>query len=91
MADARKIYVPNHVLLREVGGETVLLNLETEKYFGLDEVGTAIFRELRPGSTIDEAIEVLLAEWDVEAERLRSDVVELLESLQERGLVRIDG
>jgi hypothetical protein len=34
--------VPTEVMLQEVGGEGVLLDLKSESYFGLDEVGTRI-------------------------------------------------
>jgi len=35
-----KITVPDTVLFRELDGESVLLNLKTESYLGLDDVGT---------------------------------------------------
>jgi len=36
MQFANRVVVPKHVLVRYLDGESVLLNLETEKYFGLD-------------------------------------------------------
>src|ERR1700738_2140641 len=34
-----KVSVPAHVLVRFLDKEAVLLNIETERYFGLDETG----------------------------------------------------
>jgi len=40
VAFADRVAVPSHVLVRFLDGESVFLNLETERYFGLDETGT---------------------------------------------------
>lgn len=74
-------------MLREVGGETVLLNLESETYFGLDDVGTEILRNLRAGKTIDATVDSLLEQFDVERDVLHRDVVDLVEELVQSGLV----
>jgi hypothetical protein len=37
---ADRVTVPAHVLVRFLDKESVLLNIETERYFGLDETGT---------------------------------------------------
>ena len=43
--------VSKDVLFQEVAGETVLLDLNSESYFGLDEVGTRIWTLLNEGRT----------------------------------------
>lgn len=87
MPDHRKIHVPTHVMFREVGGETVLLNLDSETYFGLDDIGTEILRLMRQGATVDETVEALLPQWDVEADTLAADVSDLLEQLAAHDLI----
>lgn len=89
MTDERTVRVPSHVMTREVGGETVLLDLESETYYGLDEVGTDLLEELRGGATVGAAIDALLERWDVDRDRLASDVDELLEGLVEHRLIEI--
>lgn len=37
-----RVVVPSHVLVRFLNKESVLLNIETERYFGLDETGTRV-------------------------------------------------
>ena len=36
----KRVVVPPGVLVNVIDGESVLLNLKNERYFGLDEVGT---------------------------------------------------
>src|SRR2546429_9686168 len=55
---------PKHVLVRPVDQESVLLNLETERYFGLDETGTRMWQLLTTSPDIDAAYQELLAEYD---------------------------
>jgi len=39
-----RVIVPEHVLVRVLDKESVLLNIETERYFGLDETGTRMWQ-----------------------------------------------
>ena len=80
---------PAHVLVRFLDQESVLLNLETEKYFGLDETGTRMWQLLTGSANIDEAYQELLAEYDVPPETLRENLTELLGHLVEHGLLQV--
>lgn len=84
-----RISIPPDVLVSALSGESVLLNLKSEKYFGLDEVGTRMWGALASSGSIQGAYETLLAEYDVEAERLREDLSELIEKLVEQGLIEV--
>jgi len=81
--------VPAHVLVRFLDRESVLLNLETEQYFGLDETGTRMWQLVTNASNIDAAYQELLAEFDVEPDLLRSNLTELLGRLVENGLLQV--
>ncbi len=83
----QKASFPAEVLFQEVNGETVLLDLASENYFGLDEIGTRIWGLLQAGSSVGETLETLLGEYEVERETLEDDVGKLLQKLQEAGLV----
>jgi hypothetical protein len=80
---------PN-VLTRPVGGELVLLNLDTELYFGLDPVGAAMWQALTAHGTVAGAVEVLTPVYDADAEQLRGDLEELVEELVKRELLLVD-
>jgi hypothetical protein len=81
--------VPQHVLVRILDRESVLLNLETEQYFGLDETGTRMWQLVTTLPNIDAAYQELLAEFDVEPEMLRSNLTELLGRLIQNGLLQV--
>lgn len=76
-------------LINQVGEESVLLNLGSEMYFGLDEIGTSMWQALTSSGTIQQAYESLLNEYDVEESRLRQDLSDLIEKLVANGLVEI--
>jgi hypothetical protein len=80
---------PAHVLVRILEQESVLLNLETEQYFGLDETGTRMWQLVTTSPSIDAAYQELLAEFDVEPELLRANFVELLSRLVDSGLLEV--
>ncbi len=86
---AARVRVPSDILISEVGGESVLLNLKNERYFGLDDVGTQMWKALVASDSIQAAYERLLAEYDVEANRLRQDLDDLIQKLLEQGLVEV--
>jgi coenzyme PQQ synthesis protein D (PqqD) len=84
-----RVEMPPHVLVRFLNKESVLLNLETERYFGLDETGTRMWQLVTASPNIDAAYRELQNEFDVEAEVLRSHLTELLGRLVENGLLQI--
>ena len=81
--------VPANVLVRILDRESVLLNLETEQYFGLDETGTRMWQLVTASPNIDSAYQELLAEFDVEPELLRSNLMELLHRLLDSWLLQV--
>jgi len=80
---------PAHVLVRILDQESVLLNLQTEQYFGLDKTGTRMWQLLTSSSNIDAAYKELLTEYDVQPELLRENLTELLGHLVEHGLLLV--
>ena len=85
----QKVLVPGHVLVRQVDTESVLLNLENQRYFGLDEVGTRMWMTLTAADSIQAAYDVLISEYEVDAEQLRQNLKDLIAKLMENGLIEI--
>jgi hypothetical protein len=75
------------VLFQELDGETVLLNLRDESYYGLDDVGTRVWQLLGEHGGIERIVSTMLGEYDVEEATLRHDVEKLIAALLEVGLV----
>ena len=89
LASHQRIEVPEGVLMRDLQGEAVILNLDSECYFGLDEVGTRMWAALTTSPDVGAAVEALLAEFEVEPDELRRDLAEFVDSLAQAGLVRV--
>jgi len=81
--------IQSHVLIRHLYGESVLLNLESERYFGLDGTGTRMLDLVTSMASVDSAYEKLLEEFDVEPTLLREHLNELLKRLVENGLLKL--
>ena len=84
-----RVTVPPDVLFRQLDQEAVILNLESELYFGLDPVGTDMWRALTATDSIQAAYERLLKQYDVPPEALRNDLEELVEKLAADGLLTV--
>ena len=77
-------------MLRVIGDEAVILNLKSELYLGLNPVGTRMWTMLQGASSIQEAFESFLAEFDVEPERLYQDLNTFLDQMLEQGLIELE-
>ena len=84
-----RVVQPSHVLIRFLDKESVLLNIDTERYFGLDETGTRMWQLVTAAPKVQEAYQQLLDEYDVQPEQLRANLTELLDRLVENGLLQI--
>ena len=78
------------VISQEVSGETVLLDLESENYFGLDEVGTRIWQLIESAGDLEAIFNTLLEEYDVEEEQLLGDLSDLVGEIENLGLVKLE-
>ncbi len=84
---ATRVSVSDGILISQVGDESVILNLNSERYFGLDAVGARMWTAIINTETVQGAYERLLNEYEVDAEVLQRDLLNLLVSLREHGLV----
>ena len=85
----QKVTFAETVFAQEVDGEMVLLDMNSEEYFGLDSVGTDIWQAIEEKRRLKNVLEVLLTQYDVEEEVLKSDLIAFVEKLQERGFVEV--
>lgn len=81
------VRVPERVLMRLVGEELVLLNVDEENYYGLNSVGARLMQLAETGGTLEEFIEPMLAEFEVGRERLEMDVRTVAADLMAAGLL----
>ncbi|HEX8685858.1 MAG TPA: PqqD family protein [Pyrinomonadaceae bacterium] len=78
-----------HVIFTEFEeGEGVLVDLDTKKYFQLNETGSLVWRALERGQTLEEIVGAMTARYDVSPEHAAESVGRLLDSLRAFKLVR---
>lgn len=86
-----RVKIPDDVLISKLQEESVILNLDSERYYGLDDVGTRFLSVLTTSESIEAAYETLVKEYDVDGELLRNDLAELVEKLAAQGIIQISG
>lgn len=79
--------IPAQVMTRQVGVEIVLLQLASGTYFGLDPVGARAWQLLAEHRSLDAVCTMMIDEYEVSPETLRRDLLSLVESLCESGLL----
>ncbi len=82
--------VPEHVVWREFEAETVLLNLQTGQYHGLNATATRMFELFSAGQSGEQVVATLASEHGWDPAPLRKDLLRLSSALAERGLIVID-
>ena len=82
-----RVRVPDEVLISNLQEESVILNLDSERYYGLDHVGTRFLSVLNTSDSIEAAYEVLRDEYDIDSQNLRQDLLELVEDLVKQGIL----
>jgi hypothetical protein len=81
------LHVSPDVIFRELDGESVVLDLSSGRYFGLNAVGTRVWQLIQEGHPVAGLIRTVTAEYDADAAAVEQDVLSLLEDLRTRGLV----
>lgn len=83
------VSISAEVMARSVGDETVLLDLTSGTYFGLDPVGARIWALMSDGKSLRAVCDVIQGEYDVTRDVLEADVLRLIGELRAKGLVRV--
>jgi hypothetical protein len=79
--------LPQHVVHRSFVSETVILNLRTGRYHGLNPTAGKMLEALEAAPTVGDAVPVLADEYGLERSQIQSDLVALTRGLLERGLI----
>jgi len=85
-----RVIASPRVLFKDVGGDAVLLELDSETYFGLNAVGARFWQLLTTAPNVGGALEALTEEYDVPRDELRRDMESLIDEWARAGLVRCD-
>jgi hypothetical protein len=86
-SESRQVVKGPDVLLQDLEGEAVLLNLRNGQYYGLDENSYHMYKTLTSSRSVQAAYEALLQEYEIEPGQLQSDLDKFLTHLLENGLL----
>jgi len=84
-----RVRLAKDVLIQNIEGESILLNLATENYFVLDQVGTSIVTTLDESDSVAAAIQKLLEIYEVEEPKLKQDITQLVNECEQVGLLQV--
>ncbi len=85
------VEVPKHVAHRVFAGETVVLNLQTGRYHGLNPTGGRIFELLSKATTVREVAAALAQQYDRPPEQLERHRCDFCADLIQQGLIEANG
>lgn len=83
------LVVNDSLMMADLEGEAVLLDVESGRYFGLNEVGTSIWTMIKSPCMVSDIIEGLRQEYAAPAETLGADVLAFLQSMANHNLVHV--
>lgn len=86
-----KVRMPQSVVFRSFPTETVVLNLQTGRYHGLNPTAGKMLQALSEADSVREAAATVAADYDAAAETIEVDICDLCQNLLDRGLVERDG
>ena len=89
MNNAEKIIIPSSVFAQLVDDEMVLLDTESENYFGLDAIGTVMWQQLAENPLLDVLKSYMLEQYEVEEERLEKDIEIFVKTLVDHQLITL--
>ena len=79
--------IPPQVMSRLVGDETVLLDLASGMYFGVDGVAKRIWELIAEGNNLSQTAATIVSEFEVDEKQAQADVLEFVAELVDRGLL----
>lgn len=86
---SRTVTVPTQVLARDVGEETVILDLASGTYFGLNPVGARMWQSMVAGKTLAAVCDAIEAEYQATRPEIEKDLEKLVDELASRGLISV--
>jgi hypothetical protein len=84
-----QVRMPQFVVCRSFVAETVVLNLQTGQYHGLNPTAGKMLETLQASPTVGAAVPQLAEQYGVERDQIERDLLALVGGLLERGLIEI--
>lgn len=89
IGDATMISRSPSVVTAEVDGEIVMMSIEQGRYFGLDDIGSDIWKRIEPPCSFATLVDGLAAAYEADRATIATDVQNLLGRMVEQDVVRL--
>jgi hypothetical protein len=86
----KSIKISDSIFSQEIDGEMVLLDRESTNYFGLDTVGSTIWKIAQESSNLEEIYRKLIDIYDVSAEILEKDLANFINQLEQNNIIEVE-
>src|SRR6202043_2619463 len=88
IGDATMISPSSLVLSAEVDGEIVMMSIEQGRYFGLDDIGSDIWKRIEQPCSFASLIDRLAADYEADRATIAADVQALLGRMASQDVVK---
>jgi hypothetical protein len=85
-----RVTISPNLLYQPLGAEAVILNLDNEQYYALDDMGTKLWQLFHEHNEPSVVIMVVLAEYQVDEAVLCQDIAKFIQELHTAGLIRVE-
>jgi len=79
--------IPDSVMLQNIDDETLLLDTNTQEFFSLNEIGSAMWESMSEYNNLEEVYKEFQEAFDIDANQLKSDITTFASALKEKGLI----
>jgi hypothetical protein len=84
------VRLTDNIISAPIDDEVVILSVDSGAYFGLDEIGSEIWRQLETPTRVDALCDTLTTKYNADRSTIEHDVLALLKSLVAEGLVSVN-
>ena len=78
------------IVTADLDGNVVMMSVENGKYYGMDEIATAIWKNIEQPICVEQLVHILMDEFDVSEEQCQKDVITFLTKLYNEILIKVN-
>jgi len=77
------------IIASDIDDEVVMMSIENSAYYGIDNIGSCIWKLIENPCKVSELIEKIMDEFEVDRETCELDVLKFLQDLHEKKIIQV--